>query len=158
MIKIWIMIFLLIFLFIYNLQGFIEGFPPGENADNPWSSPPVGPQPDREDVPPPPLKPPPDAKIKPVVPGRTEPIKPTCECFDSQTEIFLNRNTNAFRQLEEDVKIIKKKIQEANKKIGENYDGIEQNKDYDIQMCCATGKVENCKNLNKYDCQNAIKI
>ena len=60
-----ILIFFFIFLFIYNLQDFIEGFPPGERANNPWESPPVGPQPAREDVPPPPLRPPPDAKIKP---------------------------------------------------------------------------------------------
>jgi len=153
-----ILIFFFIFLFIYNLQDFIEGFPPGERANNPWESPPVGPQPAREDVPPPPLRPPPDAKIKPVTPGQTEPIKPTCECFDSQTEIFLNRNTNAFKQLEEDVKIIKQKVQEANKKIGENYDGIMENEEYDVQMCCAAGKLDACAKLNKYDCAAAIKI
>jgi hypothetical protein len=154
MFELWIIIFFFIFLFIYNSIVIIEGFPPGEKANNAWQDPPIGIQPDRIDVPLPPLKPPADKPIKQIKPGVIMPVKPTCECFDSQTQIFLQQNTLTYKQLKQDIKILKKKIQEASKKIGDNYHLIQKNKDYDTDICCATGS-KGCKTINKYDCVGA---
>jgi hypothetical protein len=154
MLELWILIFFFIFLIIYNSIAIIEGFAPGENAHNAWKTPPIGVQPDREDVPPPPLKPPRDKKVQIIKPGVVMPLKPTCECFDSQTKIFLQQNSLTYKQLKEDIKVLKRKVQLASKKIGENYDIIQQNKDFDTDICCATGS-KDCPILNGYDCVGA---
>ena len=160
MLEIWILIFFLFFLFIYNagflIEGFREGVDPSEDAEDPWRDPPIGVTPDREDVAPPPLKPPPDNPPPPINPIETDPLKPNCECFDTQTEIFLARNALAYKQLEEDIKIIKAKVQEASKQVGLNDGIIEQNRKYDLAMCCATGKENACANLNEYDCSELL--
>ena len=157
MFELWIIIFFFIFLIIYNSLAIIEGFPPGENADNAWEDPPIGVQPDREDVPPPPLKPPADKPIKQIQPAVIMPVKPTCECFDSQTQIFLQQNSLTYKQLKEDIKVLKKKVQQASKKFVENYKIILQNKDYDTDICCATGS-KDCNGLNNYDCVGAALV
>ena len=159
MLEIWIFIFFLFFLFIYNACFLIEGFPdPAEDADDPDTPPPDGPTPEREDVPPPPLHPPKDADIEDIIPHETDPLKPNCECFDTQTEIFLARNALAYKQLEEDIQIIKKKVQQASKQIGLNDKAIEQNRKYDLAMCCATGKHDACAKLNEQNCSEILGI
>ena len=158
MLEIWILIFFLFFLFIYNacflIEGFREGVDPSEDADDPWRNPSMGITPDREEVDPPPLEPPKDEEIKDIEAQFTDPLKPNCECFDTQTEIFLARNVLAYKQLDEDIKIIKAKVQKASKQIGLNDGAIEQNKQYNFSMCCATGKENSCAELNEYTCPN----
>jgi len=160
MLEIWILIFFLFFLFIYNacflIEGFREGVDPSEDADDPYRHPPIGVTPDREDVDPPPLEPPADADIPDVEPQETDPLKPNCECFDTQTEIFLARNALAYKQLEEDIKIIKAKVQQASKQVGLNDGIIEQNRKYDLAMCCHTGKEDACAELNEQDCSEIL--
>jgi len=157
MFEIWILIFFIFFLFIYNACFLIEGFDPHEDADNPWKDPPQGPTADREDVEAPPLSAPPNKEIEDIIPEYTDPLKPNCECFDTQTEKFLARNEQAYGQLEEDIKIIKEKIKQASKQVGLNEGAIEQNKQYDLAICCATGKEDACANLNEYDCSELLK-
>jgi hypothetical protein len=160
MLEIWILIFFLFFLFIYNacflVEGFREGLDPSEDAEDPWRNPSIGITPDREDVDPPPLKPPPDNPPPAINAKETDPLKPNCECFDTQTEIFLARNELAYKQLEEDIKIIKAKVQQASKQVGLNDGIIEQNRKYDLAMCCGTGKEDACANLNEYDCSELL--
>ena len=150
----WIANLLIIIIIIHNYSNIVEGASSMPEQIDHWSTPPTGAQPSREDVPAPPYKPPKHAKIKNAIPWPTDPIKPSCECFDSQTEIFLSRNTRAFKQLDEDIKLLKKRIQEANSRIAITHDGVEQNRIYDIQLACGTGKHNQVKNLNKYDCKS----
>jgi hypothetical protein len=160
MLEIWIFIFFFLFLFIYNacflIEGFREGADPSEDAGDPYRDPPNGPEPDREEVDPPPTEPPSDEDIEDLVPEETDPIKPNCECFDTQTEIFLAKNALAYRQLEEDIKIIKAKIQQANAHVNKNDAAIEQNRTYDLAMCCKTGKEDACAELNEQDCSEIL--
>ena len=162
---IWIFIFLFYFLCIYNIirisrEEFLD---PGKKAANPFSQPPQGPQLQRDEVDDPPSKPPegdnptdyPTSKtegeeaappkddgIKDVVPEETDPIKPNCECFDSQTEIYLDSNSVLWKKLKKDIKIIKKKITEANTRVGKNMDLIQLNDQYCRASCCAVESME----------------
>jgi len=155
---IYLFIGFILFLSLHNFIKVVEGATVAESANNPHLPPSVGPQADREDVALPPLEPQPNKEIKPVVPEKTDPLIPSCACFDTQTEIYLSRNSHAFQQLKRSVDVLKQKIKKLHGQITKNYEDIEQNKKYDVQMCCATGQAEACKTVNNYDCSSIIKL
>lgn len=154
-----------------------EGQQVSEQSGNPHAVPPKGPQADRDDVPPPPKKPkqgpgytmfqhtdkdnhdtPPDKEgIKEVTPELTDPIKPNCECFDSQTEIYLDSNAYVWKNIYSDIKLLKKKIKEASEQVGKNLDLINENKEFSERICCASNLPNRCKEL-EYDCEKQVKL
>jgi hypothetical protein len=154
-----------------------EGQEVNEKAGDPHEPPPKGPQAEREDVEPPPTKPkegpgytmfqhsdpekhdtPPDKDgIKEVKPELTDPVKPNCECFDSQTEIYLDSNAYVWKNIYGDIKLLKKKIKEASEQVGKNLDLINQNKDFSERICCGGGLPSRCKELG-YDCKKIVKL
>ena len=101
---------------------------------------------------------PPDKEgIKEVTPELTDPIKPNCECFDSQTEIYLDSNAYVWKNIYSDIKLLKKKIKEASEQVGKNLDLINENKEFSERMCCASNLPNRCKEL-EYDCEKQVKL
>ena len=138
------MIYLLLVLVFYIfLKSIKEGLSP------------IGRQIERSDVNSPPNKPKEMEEIKEVIPHFTDPVKPTCECFDSQTEIFLASNSETYKELKNNINILKTKIQKAAESVALNKKNIENNEMIDMQMCCSTGLKEQCAK-NGYNCDKLV--
>ena len=116
---------------------------------------PIGPQIERSNVESPPDQPNEIEEIKEVNPKFSFPVKPTCECFDSQTEIFLASNSEAYKELKNNIDILKTKIQKAAESVAFNKKNIEKNEITDMQMCCSTGLKEQCAK-NGYSCDKLV--